>query len=344
MTLKKITVGLLFAILIAVTAGIFLHFTDTKSNKDKEYRDAFTNNTRFYSVPLPEKIDFAGEKVPLDLYYVREGLDRELQVNTNWHSNTLLTLKRAGRYFPMIEPILKKNGIPDDFKYLAIIESGLMNVVSPANAAGFWQFLDKTGRQYGLEVTSEVDERYHYSKSTEAACKYLKDAYKTFGNWTQAAAAYNAGQGRITRENERQLVDNYYEMYLNPETARYVYRILAVKLIFEDPTAYGYYLRNKDLYPAVPVNSYTIDADITNLVNFAKEKNSTYRMLKEFNPWLRTDQLKVASGKTYEIELPDKAWLQQNKLIKGLDDPDAIFKLKDSSASTNPSEVRKESE
>ena len=341
MTLKKITIALLFTVLIAATAGIFLHFTGTKSDKDKEYREAFMNDTRFYSVPLPETIEFAGEKVPLDMYHVRESLDRELLVNTNWHSNTLLTLKRAARYFPMIEPILKKNGIPDDFKYLAIIESGLMNVVSPSNAAGFWQFLDKTGRQYGLEVTSEVDERYHHRKATEAACKYLKDAYITFGSWTRAAAAYNAGQGRISRESERQEIDNYYDMYLNPETARYIYRILAVKLIFEDPTAYGYYLRNKDLYPPVPVNSYKVDADITNLVNFAKSKNSTYRILKEFNPWLRTDQLKVSSGKTYVIELPDNAWLKQKKLMEGIADPDAIFKFKDSSASANPSDVRK---
>lgn len=341
MTLKKITIGLLSAILITAIAGIFLHFTDTKSNKDKEYREAFMKDARFYSVPLPEAIDFAGEKVPLDLYYVSESLDRELLVNTYWHSNTLLLFKRAGRYFPLIEPILKKNGIPDDFKYLALIESGLMNVVSPSNAAGFWQFLDKTGRQYGLEVTDQVDERYHYSKSTEAACKYLKDAYKTFGNWTRAAASYNAGQGRISRESERQQVDNYYDMYLNPETARYIYRILALKLIFEDPTAYGFYLRNKDLYPPIPVKSYTVDADIADLINFAKDKNSSYRILKEFNPWLRTDQLKVPSGKTYIIELPEKAWLQQQKLMEGLDDPDAIFKLKDSSVSTNPSNVRK---
>lgn len=344
MTFKKITIGLLFAILITAIAGIFLHFTAAKSDKDQEYREAFTKNTRFYSVPLPESIEFAGEKVPLDLYFVREGLDRELLVNTYWHSNTLLTIKRAGRYFPMIEAILKKNGIPDDFKYLAIIESGLMNVVSPANAAGFWQFLDKTGRQYGLEVTSEVDERYHFNKSTEAACKYLKDAHKTFGSWTRAAAAYNAGQGRISRESERQQVDNYYEMYLNPETARYIYRILAVKLIFEDPTAYGFYLRNKDLYPSVPVNSYIIENDITNLVNFAKSKNSTYRILKEFNPWLRTDQLKVSSGKVYVIDLPDNEWLQQQKLMESLADPDAIFRIKDSSVSTHSSDARKQSE
>ena len=275
------------------------------------------------------------------MYYVSESLDRELLVNTYWHSNTLLMLKRAGRYFPMIEPILKKNGVPDDFKYLALIESGLMNVVSPSNAAGFWQFLDKTGRQYGLEVTDQVDERYHYSKSTEAACKYLKDAYKTFGNWTRAAASYNAGQGRISRESEKQQVDNYYDMYLNPETARYIYRILALKLIFEDPTAYGFYLRNKDLYPPVPFKSYTVDTDITDLISFAKSKNSSYRILKEFNPWLRTDQLKVPSGKTYVIELPDKQWLKQQKLMEGLNDPDAIFKLKDSSVSNNPSDVRK---
>lgn len=330
MTIKKTIFGSIIVLAIAATATVFLHFTGTSADKDKEYREAFASDTRFYAVPLPEAIDFADEKVPLDLYYVREGLDRELLVNTYWHSNTILMLKRAGRYFPMIEPILKKNGIPDDFKYLALIESGLVNVVSPANAAGFWQFLDKTGRQYGLEVTEQVDERYHYSKSTEAACNYLKDAYKRFGNWTQAAAAYNAGQGRISREGEKQVVDNYYDLYLNPETSRYIYRILALKLVYENPTDYGFYLRNKDLYPPIPVNIIKVDTSITNLVNFANNFDVPYRILKEFNPWLRTDQLKVSPGKSYEIELPEKKWLSYSRLLEGIKNPDAIFNQKDS--------------
>ncbi len=330
MTIKKSIFGSIIILSIAATAAMFLHFTGKSADKDKEYREAFTSDTRFYAVPLPDAIDFAGENVPLDLYYVREGLDRELLVNTYWHSNTILMLKRAGRYFPMIEPILKKNGIPDDFKYLALIESGLMNVVSPANAAGFWQFLDKTGRQFGLEVTEQVDERYHYSKSTEAACKYLKDAHKKFRNWTQAAASYNAGQGRISREGDKQVVDNYYDMYLNPETSRYIYRILALKLIYENPTDYGFYLRNKDLYPPIPVNIINVDTSITNLVNFANKFDVPYRILKEFNPWLRTDQLKVTPGKSYEIELPEKKWLSYSKLLGGIKNPDAIFNQKDS--------------
>jgi hypothetical protein len=330
MNIKKIIFGLFIALILAATAATFLHFTGTSADKDKEYREAFANDTRFYAVPLPETIAFAGEKAPMDLYYVREGLDRELLVNTYWHSNTILMLKRAGRYFPMIEPILKKNGIPDDFKYLALIESGLTNAVSPANAVGFWQFLDKTGRQYGLEVTDQVDERYHYSKSTEAACKYLKDAHKKFGNWTHAAAAYNAGQGRISREGEKQVVDNYYDMYLNPETSRYIYRILALKLVYENPTDYGFYLRNKDLYPPIPVRTIKVDTSITNLVNFANNFDVPYRILKEFNPWLRTDQLKVSPGKSYEIELPEKKWLSYSRLLEGIKDPDAIFNQKDS--------------
>jgi hypothetical protein len=236
----------------------------------------------------------------------------------------MLLLKRAARYFPVIEPILKKNNVPDDFKYLALIESGLANVVSPSNASGFWQFLDKTGRQYGLEVSEQVDERYHVVKSTEAACKYLKSAHSQYKNWTLAAASYNAGQGRISREWERQKTTDYYDLYLNAETSRYIYRILALKLICENPAAYGFYLRNKDLYPPIETYSVSVDTSIPDLINFAAQNKVNYRILKEFNPWLRTDQLKIAPGKSYNIDLPTKNSIHYSNLLKQVKDPEAI--------------------
>lgn len=311
-----------FTVLGALT--IFLCFTNNTQNKDKQYNDEFAAHNKVHAVAIPDKMDFAGEEVLLDLYYVREGLDKELLVNTYWHSNTIQLLKRANRYFPIIEPILQKNGVPDDFKYLALIESGLANVVSPSNASGFWQFLDKTGRQYGLEVTEQVDERYHIAKSTEAACKYLKAAETQYKNWTLAAASYNAGQGRISREWEKQKTKDYYDLYLNAETTRYIYRILAIKLICENPTNYGFYLRNKDLYPTITTYNIRIDTSIADLVNFAAQNNVNYRILKEFNPWLRTDQLKVLPGKSYNIDLPEKNSIHYSNLMKQIKDPDAI--------------------
>ncbi len=323
MTLKKpVNLLIIFSILTVLT--IFLCFTDQNQNNDKQYNEEFAANNKAYAVAIPDKMDFAGEDVTLDIFYVREGLDKELLVNTYWHSNTIQLLKRAARYFPVIEPILKKNGVPDDFKYLALIESGLANVVSPSNACGFWQFLDKTAKQYGLEVTEQVDERYHIAKSTEAACKYLKAANAQYKNWTMAAASYNAGQGRISREWERQKTNNYYDLYLNAETTRYVYRILAVKLICENPARYGFYLRNKDLYPQIPTYSLSIDTNITDLINFAAQNKINYRVLKEFNPWLRSDQLKVLPGKSYRIDLPEKNSLNYSKLLKQIKNPDAI--------------------
>lgn len=327
---KTITATISALIFLIVIPFVFVRFTENKQDYDKQYKEKFAAHTFALSVDLPDKLEFAGENVPLDLYYVREGLDRELLVNTYWHSNTLLLLKRTGRFFPMIEPVLKKNGIPDDFKYLALIESGLMNVVSPSNAAGLWQFLDKTGQQFGLEVTDQVDERYHYTKSTEAACKYLNDAYKKYRNWTLSAASYNAGQGRISKETEKQKTNNYYDLYLNQETSRYIYRILALKLIYENPADYGFYLRKKDLYPPVPSKSIKVDTTVTDLVKFALDHEVPYKMLKEFNPWLRSDQLKVAPGKTYTIELPEKSWLRHSKLQDRIEDKNAIFHYNDS--------------
>ncbi len=322
---KTLISGLFISFALAVVAVIFWQFTDKDADGDQQYSEAYSRDTRFYAAPLPATIDFAGEKVPLDLFYVREGLDRELLVNNYWHSNTMLLLKRAYRYFPMIEPVLKKNGVPDDFKYLALIESGLANVVSPSNAAGFWQFLDKTARQYGLEVTAEVDERYHAAKATEAACAYLNASFRIYKNWTLSAASYNAGMGRIGRELSRQQVNNYYDLYLNQETTRYVYRILALKLIYENPTRYGYLLRHKDMYPPVPTYSIQTDTSIKDLITFANRQNVNYRILKEFNPWLRTDGLTVKSGNSYTIELPLEGYTNYSKLWLEMEDADSIF-------------------
>lgn len=265
----------------------------------------FTEAMKFVTpVPVPDSISFAGEKVPLELFYVREQLDRELTVNTYWHSSTLLTLKRAARWFPVIEPLLQREGIPDDFKYLALIESGLMNVVSPSGAAGYWQFLEKTAREYGLEVNKEVDERYHVHKSTKAACAYLKKSMGQFGSWTLAAASYNAGPNKIFESMEDQLSKNYYELYLNDETSRYVFRILALKCIYEDPVKYGFKLQPGDLYVPLRTTFFDVNSTVSNLAIFARDHQISYRMLKELNPWLRSDRLTVRKGEIYQIALP----------------------------------------
>lgn len=255
-------------------------------------------------VPIPDTIRFAGEDVPLHIFYVKEQLDRELTVNTYWHSSTLLMLKRAARWFPVIEPILKEQGIPEDFKYLALIESSLMNVVSPSGAAGFWQFLEKTGKEYGLEIDREVDERYHAVKATAAACRYNRKAYERLGSWTLVAASYNAGQRRISQAVEDQGTRNYYEMYLSDETSRYVFRALAVKLIYESPEKYGFKLQKGDLYDPHTYRVKTVNSTIHSLPVWAIEHGISYRMLKELNPWLRSDKLTVRRGNSYQIALP----------------------------------------
>jgi len=323
MKLRKPHIILIVFTLVS-SALIFLCFTPNKQENDKQYHESFAAHNRVQAVALPDKFDFAGESVPMDTYYVRESLDREILVNTYWHSNTMLMMKRAARYFPVIEPILKKNGIPDDFKYLALIESSFTNVVSPSNASGFWQFLDKTARQYGLTVNEEVDERYHVEKSTGAACRYLLSSYSAYNNWTLAAASYNAGPGRISKELTRQKTNSYYDLYLNAETTRYIFRILAMKLIIENPTEYGFYLRNKDLYPYIPTYSISVDTSIADLITFAALNNVNYRILKEFNPWLRSDQLINKDRNTYLIDLPKAGYTSYLKLISEIENADAI--------------------
>jgi membrane-bound lytic murein transglycosylase D len=282
-------------------------------------------NNMVFSMILPSSVDFAGEKAPMNLFYVRESLDRELLVNAYWQSNTLLLLKKTKRYFGVIEPILGKYNVPDDFKYLALIESGLTNVVSPAGASGFWQFMNETGKKYNLEISDEVDQRYDLEKSTEAACKLLLHSYSIFHSWTLSAAAYNAGESRIQTALSSQKADSYYDLYLNSETSRYLFRILALKLLYEHPTEFGYFLRNKDMYPMIPSHKLIIDTTVQSLPSFAEKLGINYRILKEFNPWLRKDKLTVLGGKKYTLTIPDKGFEDYDSLISAINDAERIF-------------------
>lgn len=252
---------------------------------------------------VPNELQFAGEVVPLNKSEIYERLDRELISNTYYHSNTILTLKRAQKYFPIIEPILKEEGVPDDFKYLCVIESNLSNVVSPAGAAGFWQFLGSTARIYGLEVNGQVDERYHLEKATRAACKYLKDAYKQFNNWTLAAASYNMGIVGLESKMIEQREKTYYDLLLYQETQRYVFRILAVKSIFSNPDRYGFYILDQEKYKYPKHNTIKIDSPIDCMICFAKDNGITYKELKWLNPWIRSSRINNPNKKVYEIKI-----------------------------------------
>ena len=265
------------------------------------------------AIAIPEDLNFAGEAVPLDDPEVLERVDREFLVNTYWQSNALLLMKRANKYFPIIEPILAKNGIPDDFKYLAVAESGLQNVVSPAGATGFWQILKATGREYGLEVNANVDERYHIEKSTQVACEYLNRWKKKFGTWTLTAAAYNAGPGGINKYMNIQKADDYYELLLGEETGRYVFRIMAIKEIISNPDVYGFDVDKKDFYKAVPTFSVEVDEPVASWADFAKDYEISYKVLKRHNPWLREPHLNNASKKKYQIEIPNKGYYRETK-------------------------------
>jgi membrane-bound lytic murein transglycosylase D len=300
----------------AVLLSILYAATERK-NSGQEYRDLFSKTYKVLAPGLPMKTDFAGEQVPLDLFYVRESLDREILTNTFMHASTILMFKRANRWFPVIEPILKRNNIPDDFKYLALAESNLANVVSPAGAEGFWQFIKTTGQKYGLEINEEVDERYNLEKATEAACKYFRDAYDKHSSWTLVAASYNRGIDGVGKALEKQHVKSYYDAYLVDETSRYVYRILALKQIYLHPTAYGFYLREGDFYPQLKTSSITVDSSIKDLPSFAQKMKINYRVLREYNPWLRRYSLSNKTGKSYTIALPAEGWARQGKSLKG---------------------------
>ena len=300
----KLSGILSLALFVLIGFEVFIFSSDERHDENQSQQAKFNEDYKIYSLNIPETLDFCGEPVPIIDQDVYERMDRELLVNTYWQSNSLLYHKRASKWFPVIEPILKENGVPDDFKYLALVESGLMNVVSPAGAAGFWQILKKTGQEFGLEVNSDVDERYHVEKATVAACKYLKQAYELHGSWTLAAASYNMGISGVGRQLKRQKANDYYDLLLNDETSRYVFRILAAKEIHENPTKYGFHYRLKDLYMPRETYTVTVDTTVNDLVAFADLYKVNYKILKVFNPWLRQTYLPNKSRKKYKILFP----------------------------------------
>ncbi len=282
---------------------IFISFVNKKTNNKLHQRE-FNKQYKIFSLLPPDNLLFSNEVVPYNSSEIWQRLDKELLRNTYWQSNTLLYFKRANKYFPIIEPILKINEVPDDFKYLALIESGLENVVSPSGAAGFWQFLKETGKEYNLEVNTSIDERYNLEKSTFAACEYLKDAYTQFGSWTMAAASYNMGMNGIRRAIELQGTNNYYNLFLNKETSQYIFRIIAIKEIMENPVKYGFFFRAQDLYSMRDFRVVEVDYTIEDLYQFSIENGINYKILKEFNPWLRKSILPNKSKKKYKIHIP----------------------------------------
>lgn len=297
--MKKIQVFGTIALLVFVS-GLFV-FAISGDDKNKILHEG----TSQY---FPIAVDFAGEKAPLQIADVKERFDRELLVNANLHSSTILIIKRANRAFPIIEPILKKYGVPDDFKYLAVIESALTNAVSASGAKGVWQFMPETAKEKGMEVNDGVDERYHLQKATEAACKYLLVAKEKFGNWTLAAASYNGGMNGVNTKISEQKVSDYYDLLLTDETSRYVFRILALKEIMQHPNLYGFDVSKDELYENIPTKTLEIDSSITDLALFAKAQGINYKILKIHNPWLRDKKLSNPTKKKYQIEIPTEGY------------------------------------
>ncbi|MDR1526758.1 MAG: lytic transglycosylase domain-containing protein [Dysgonamonadaceae bacterium] len=268
------------------------------------------------SVTLPALVTFCGKEIALERLDMRERFDREINVFTYLHATTLLYIKRANRYFPIIEPILKKHDIPNDFKYLCVIESGLeIRSVSPMHAAGLWQFMEQTAKNYGLEIRDGIDERYHIEKATEAACRYFRDAYQIYGDWVNVAAAYNAGTARISSAMRQQQVESAFDLLLVSETSRYLFRIMAAKEIFSDPKKYGFCLKKEDLYPPVEVDWVEVQTPIPDLAAFAKQYGLNYMQLKDYNVWLRNTSLLMPKqgNKVYRIAIPKKKDLYYNR-------------------------------
>ncbi len=296
-----------FVVSLMMVLGVLLVLVGLRSEKSPEREEKTSLKNIFTPVEFPDQVSFAGERVPLEYEDVWESLDREMLVNTNLHASTLRALKMAPRYFTVVEPILKENGIPDDFKYLMLAESTFdERAVSSAGAAGLWQFTKETAQEYGMEVNAEVDERYNMIKATHAACRFLKSAYARFGSWTLVAASYNAGQKGVERQVDRQQTRDYYNLLFGEETMRYVFRILAFKLILESPEKYGFKVETSQKYPVYKTSVVTVSGPVANLTDFAKSYGINYRILKMFNPWLRDNKLTNSSGKTYEIRIPEK--------------------------------------
>lgn len=265
----------------------------------------------YWAPQIPEKITFCGENIDLNNYYLRERFDRELLSFSYWHSQVFLIIKRANKFFPIIEPILKENGVPEDFKYLALIESNLdQRALSPAKAAGIWQLLPTTAKEYGLIVNDDIDERYNVEKSTKAACEFLKRSYEKTGSWVTAAAAYNTGLARVMKQIEVQKTKNYFEMLFGEETNRYVFRIILAKFVLENPKKLGFFLNKEDLYYPMEAEIVKVDSSISNLTDFAIEKGINYQLLKDANPWLRTNKIINNERKELFIKIPTQDYLK----------------------------------
>lgn len=301
----KFSTGKLFSLLgILFIITIVTLFTQSFSSAENNENEKVLKNQVVTQPTFPEQITFCEQSVPLQYFDVAESLDRELFVNVYWQSNTSFLLKRSQRYFPIIDSILKANEIPADFRYLAVIESGLQNVTSPSNAKGFWQFLEETGKEYGLEINNNVDERLNLEKSTVAACKYLRKAYEKFNDWFLVAASYNMGMGGLSRSLESQKVTTYFDLKLNTETGRYVYRILAAKLILENPELYNYKIADKYLYQPLKYREIKIDTSINDITAFALSNNTNVKLFKMLNPWILDDKLDNSKRKEYTLKIP----------------------------------------
>lgn len=304
--MDKIFKNKFYSFTIAIITGICLTCTGhLQAEELTENRNADYPPQSVKALPIPDKMNFAGTTYTLSRHDLRERFDREILAFTYMHSTTFLLIKRANLYFPVIEPILKENNIPDDFKYLALIESYFNpRAVSPAKAAGIWQFMSATGKEYGLEITTQVDERFHLEKSTVAACKYLRDSYDLYGDWLSAAAAYNAGKGRITTELEKQKTDDYFDLYLNEETSRYIFRLFAAKELLSNPKKYGFNMKKEDFYHTVRTKDVIVDTSVADWADWAVTNGTTYAQLKYFNNWIRERKLDNKDSKAYIVKIP----------------------------------------
>jgi membrane-bound lytic murein transglycosylase D len=314
--MPKKTYHILGGFLLLLLCAISICAIVEVKNAKREYNNLFDRHMKVFVPEIPVMASFAGEEAPLDTYYIREAFEREILANTFMHSTTIMMFKRANRWFPVIEPILKKNGIPDDFKFLAVAESNLVNVVSPAGAEGYWQFIKPTGQKYGLEINEKIDERYNMEKATQAACDYFRESYQIFNSWTLVAASYNRGLEGLRKALDNQKVNNYYDLYLNDETSRYIFRIMALREVFNHPVRYGFYLCGKDFYPQIPARLVTVDSSISNLPAFARAMSVNYRVLREMNPWIRDYSLPNNSKKSYTFRIPGDGALSYDLLMK----------------------------
>ncbi len=303
----KITAGkAVFAIMVLLSAGFVFTLLVSAGNHQQEMSDYEESNPVAVSWAIPEGVTFAGEEMPLRNFDTRESLDRELNATAYRHGSTLLTIKRAGRYFPEIEKILKEYGVPDDFKYLACAESDLSNAISPKGATGYWQIMEGTGKEGGMIINREIDERYDLDKSTRFACKYFLKAYEKYGSWTMAAASYNNGFSGLSEQVDIQKEINYYDLLLNEETARYIFRIAALKLIMTEPLKYGFNVGPDDMYKPVPFREVKVDTSVTSFEQFARQFDTNYKILKFLNPWLRKPFLTNSERREYTIRVPEK--------------------------------------